>query len=367
MSDVKGKLAGENTVGAVLEVRSDQGLAQAIFTRESEKRELKAVVFLSQAAELSDREALDVLGKQVWSRGWDHLHERVVVTPEDCVARVLIGRGTVDILVAAKTESEGNVVKDRIAELFKPPARDPGQVPVTFWSESNGGGSRAHRKIECPEWTDLSRGYSPEAAACVCRLGDMKEPDGGRLILWFGPPGTGKTHAIKSLARSWQDWCACHLVTDPEKFLESSQYAMDVLTSRDPEFGMSRTWNLVVLEDSGELLRNDAREKTGQTLSRLLNLTDGLLGQGLNALVLITTNEPIGRLHPAVTRPGRCLEKAEFGELPVDQANEWLRAAGSNHRLTGPATLASLFALVNDQADPDQIHSTLPTIGFAAV
>lgn len=366
MSDVNGHAAGENMVGAVLEVRSDQGLAQAIFTRESERRKLKAVVFLSQAAELSDREALDVLGEKVWSRGSDYLHERVIVTPEDCVSRVLIGRGTVDIVVAARTENEANEVKTRIAELFKPPKRDPSQVPITFWSESDGGGSRAHRKIECPDWTDLSCGYSHEAAACMARLTDMKEPDGGRLVLWFGPPGTGKTHAIKCLARSWQDWCACHLVTDPEKFLESSQYAMDVLTSRDPEFGMSRTWNLVVLEDSGELLRNDAREKTGQALSRLLNLTDGLLGQGLNALVLITTNEPVGRLHPAVTRPGRCLEKAEFGPLPADQANDWLKAAGSNHRVTRTVTLASLFALVKDQADPGQIHNTLPTVGFAA-
>lgn len=354
-------------VRAVLDVRSDQGLAQAFFTRESEKRHLKTVVFSSQAADLSDRAALDSLGEEVWSRGSEYLHERVIVTHDDCVARVLIGRGTVDIVVSAKTESEANKVKGRIAKLFKPPQRDRSEIPVTFWSESGGGGSRAHRKIECPKWTDLSCGYSREAATCMTRLTEMKEPDGGRLILWFGPPGTGKTHAIKALARSWQDWCACHLVTDPEKFLESSQYAMDVLTSRDPEFGMSRSWNLVVLEDSGELLRNDAREKTGQALSRLLNLTDGLLGQGLNALVLITTNEPIGRLHPAVTRPGRCLEKAEFGTLPAEQANDWLEAAGSNHRVTGTATLASLFALVNDQADPGRIHNTLPTIGFAAV
>jgi hypothetical protein len=63
-------------------------------------------------------------------------------------------------------------------------------------------------------------------------------------------------------------------------------------------------WRLLLLEDCDELIRSGAKEATGQALSRLLNLTDGLLGQGRNVLVAITTNEDIARLHPAVTRPG---------------------------------------------------------------
>lgn len=366
MSDGIGNLASETQLNANFEVRGEQGLAPAIFIRESTQRELKAVVFRSQSGEMEDPAMLEEIGETVWSRGTSRIHERVVLTPDGCIARILVGKGTVDIVVAARSEADAEAVNERIAEQFKPLHVDPALVPVTFWSESQNGGSRAHRKIECPEWAELSHGYSPQASASIARLVEKSEPNGGRLILWFGPPGTGKTHAIKALARQWQDWCACHLITDPEKFLESSQYAMDVLTTRDPEFGRSRTWNLIVLEDSGELLRNDAREKTGQALSRLLNLTDGLLGQGLNALVLITTNEPVGRLHPAVTRPGRCLEKAEFGELPVQQANAWLKAAGASHLVARPVTLASLYAFVSNQSDPMESQDTLPTIGFAA-
>ena len=68
----------------------------------------------------------------------------------------------------------------------------------------------------------------------------------------------------------------------------------------------SPSWKLVVLEDSGELLSIDAHERTGQALSRLLNVTDGVLGQGTKAIVLVTTNEPLRKLHPAIRRAGRC-------------------------------------------------------------
>ena len=71
----------------------------------------------------------------------------------------------------------------------------------------------------------------------------------------------------------------------------------------------------VPFEDADELLRADAKRATGQSLSRLLNVADGFIGQGVNAIVHITANEPLGRLHPAVVRPGRCLAEVEFPAL----------------------------------------------------
>ena len=119
---------------------------------------------------------------------------------------------------------------------------------------------------------------------------------------------------------------------------------------------------LVILEDSGELLSADARERTGQALSRMLNLTDGLLGQSTNTLVLVTTNEPLRRLHPAVARAGRCLAEVEFEPLSVGEANEWLEKAGSSVSVTSPKPIADLYALLEGRAAPVQDRS----IGFAA-
>ena len=56
-------------------------------------------------------------------------------------------------------------------------------------------------------------------------------------------------------------------------------------------------------------------------------------------LVLITTNEPVGRLHPAVVRPGRCLAEVEFRALSAGEASGWL---GTGER-TAPATIAELY------------------------
>ena len=71
----------------------------------------------------------------------------------------------------------------------------------------------------------------------------------------------------------------------------------------------------IILEDTGELLHVDAKRDVGQALARLLNTTDGILGLGTPTMVLITTNEEIAKINPALTRPGRCAAAIEF--LPL--------------------------------------------------
>jgi hypothetical protein len=92
-----------------------------------------------------------------------------------------------------------------------------------------------------------------------------------------------------------------------------------------------------------------ARADTGQGLSRILNLTDGLLGQGQRCLLLVTTNEPVGRLHPALRRPGRCWAEVEFAPFSGREAAAWLRRRGAPRRAPAGGTLAELYALAEDR------------------
>jgi hypothetical protein len=59
-----------------------------------------------------------------------------------------------------------------------------------------------------------------------------------------------------------------------------------------------------------------------RTASVLLNMVDGLIGQGLQTMVLITTDEKLEGMHEAVTRPGRTGSVIEFLPFTADEANE---------------------------------------------
>jgi hypothetical protein len=138
---------------------------------------------------------------------------------------------------------------------------------------------------------------------------------------------------------------------------------MELVENGDDEDGEERAakhWRLLVLEDTGELLTPDAKTIIGQGLSRFLNVVDGLIGQGLRVLVLVTTNEEIRGLHPAVARPGRAAANIEFVPLPGDEAKAWLERRGVPNAAAEPRTIAHLYAILEGQ-HPSR---PLPSIGF---
>jgi hypothetical protein len=225
------------------------------------------------------------------------------------------------------------------AEETVEPADDA--VMMGFWHLSPLRGSRrAARPIAAAPWAEIRRNYAASTAERVDRLMTVRAENlAGRLLLLHGPPGTGKTTLLRALARAWQSWCDVDCVLDPERLFSEPSYLLDIVMGPEDK----ERWRLLVLEDCDELIHGAAKQATGQALSRLLNLTDGLLGQGREVLVAITTNEELSRLHPAVVRPGRCLAEIEVGPLPHDEAASWLgTASGVPQR---GATLAELYAL----------------------
>jgi SpoVK/Ycf46/Vps4 family AAA+-type ATPase len=246
----------------------------------------------------------------------------------------------------------------------------PGRVQVTFRIYEGSRWARAHsRSIEAPTWSDIRDNYPGEIRAQLdWLLNDYTPVSGGRLVLIHGPPGTGKTYVIRALARSWSRWCRVDYITDPENFFGIASYMMGLLTeSRDGSDGgmRRRPWRLLVVEDAGELLSRDAKVRQGQGLSRLLNLSEGLIGQGVRVLILISTNEKLHALNEAVSRPGRTAAEVEFTPLAVEEAKDWLARHGRGDQpVSGPLTLAELYSILDDSSGQRRPRQQRPAIGF---
>jgi hypothetical protein len=268
--------------------------------------------------------------------------------------------GSADLTVTAVDADTADAVlaeSTRDAVRAAPPTSDA--VPVGFWHKPGVHPIRRERLITSQPWDRVRGNYAPVAAAALDRLMRVTASDvKGRLVLLYGPPGTGKTTVLRTLAAHWHKWCQMDCVLDPERLFADPSYLVEVAMGAD---GDKRRWRLLLLEDCDELIGGGARHASGQALSRLLNLTDGMLGQGRDVLVAITTNEDVSRLHPAVVRPGRCLARIELGPLPFEQARAWLgRADGIG---PGGATLARLYAL-RDGTDPIAVEAPEPAAGL---
>jgi hypothetical protein len=237
-----------------------------------------------------------------------------------------------------------------------------GTISVVFWSLGPNGPQSVRRRVAVPRWGDVAINYHAPARTKIQKLIDLETPDpaAGKLILWHGAPGTGKTWALRALGREWCDWVDLHYILDPDEFFgHTAAYMISVLLdngsgdSKPAEIPRAEgetpkeMWRLIVIEDAGELLGQDARMQVGQGLSRLLNVCDGLIGQGLRILVLITTNEEIGQMHEAVRRTGRCLSDIAFEPLDPEEVAEWARARGLP--AVGRRTLSDLYAAPDAQ------------------
>ena len=187
--------------------------------------------------------------------------------------------------------------------------------------------------VKLPEGEmDLEANYGPEVGVKFEKLDGFLSSNRSGLVLLSGDPGTGKSTFIKYLATK-----------TTRKVIYLSSGAAEQITSPDFLSFMMRNRNSVLLLEDAEKALRSRETQDNPAISNILNITDGILGDCLNIMVIATFNIDRESIDSALVRKGRLLLEHHFKALPPDAANKILEGMGSDKRATEPMTLAEIY------------------------
>ncbi len=170
------------------------------------------------------------------------------------------------------------------------------------------------------------------------------------LFILHGPPGTGKTSYINYLIQKIN-----------KKFVFIPSNLVDSLVL--PEFLellFKFKNSVLIIEDAENALKTRINNKNSP-VSGLLNLTNGLIGDVLDIIVICTINSELKNIDEALLRKGRLKGKCYFGKLSAEKANSLSQILNNNNnKFIEETTLADVFQ--NDEVVFGE--NQLKTIGF---
>lgn len=133
----------------------------------------------------------------------------------------------------------------------------------------------------------------------------LKSP--ASILIFIGEPGTGKTSLLRHMIYNRKLKAQ---MTFEESILSRESFYID--------YAANSTHNLLIIEDADLIL--SPREDQNKLMARLLNISDGLVKLDRKKMIFTTNLSNVGRIDPAMTRPGRCFDVVHFRPLSRKEA-----------------------------------------------
>jgi hypothetical protein len=172
-----------------------------------------------------------------------------------------------------------------------------------------------------------------------------------KLVLLSGKPGTGKTNYLKNLISTQKNRRIIYIppyqvgaIADPSFFSFISSYKN----------------SLLIVEDAERVLVSRDTTLDNESVSLMLNLTDGILASALNFKVICTFNVEEDQIDKALTRKGRLFLKYRFDTLEPHKTVTLYKKLYNTDPPEKSMTLASIYE--ND--DNGHVVKETRSIGF---
>jgi hypothetical protein len=184
----------------------------------------------------------------------------------------------------------------------------------------------------------------------------LKQRDSGVTIL-RGEPGTGKTSYLRFLTHALRRTHRFYFLPLCVYPLLSNPATINFWIGETDEHKKRK--KVIILEDAESLLMQRATDNQ-ESVSMLLNMSDGLLGDALRLHVICTLNCAIDAIDSALLRPGRLVAMRQFERIPAAQATLIAQRTGVMLNTQGDYSLAELYNS-NPRLSPSRSRVT----GFA--
>lgn len=166
------------------------------------------------------------------------------------------------------------------------------------------------------------------------------------LVLLHGLPGSGKTSYIKHLITRSSDRKIVYIPAHLATAIASPNFISFVKNELSN--------SVLVIEDAEQvLISRESNESVKEAVSNILNMTDGILADALNILIVCTFNTDMKYIDVALTRRGRLMLQYEFKKLNKEKSTNIMQ------KLYGidaaePMTLADIFNYEYDLIKPTE-------------
>jgi energy-coupling factor transporter ATP-binding protein EcfA2 len=172
----------------------------------------------------------------------------------------------------------------------------------------------------------------------------------GRIILFDGEPGTGKTFLVRALTGLVPNATFAVIPSEMVEGLVSPSLITSLLGKRE-EIGDDGPIVLVI-EDADGCLVPRGSDNMG-AISTLLNMSDGILGSMLDLRIVATTNaghlKSNDAIDEAIMRPGRLCSRIHVDKLGAGRAEAaYTRLTGKDRNFPKATSVAEVYRLARD-------------------